>query len=322
MRKLVIFISLIYCLFNLDCTNPTDSQVTSTYKILVSSYEGPQTNLYIRNLDGSEEINLSLGLIYSCCGQFTPDGTKIVFFSYDSIVVSTVKLYVVEKDGNNLKFLSEFLEPYYVHFSISNTDAIYGKRVGDQQQIYKIDYDTNTETNLSNNSYRDGGPIYSPDRLKIAFGRYHNNTISLNIMNNDGSNQTVVYTFSEPYNESLAKMLFTPDGTRIIFYFDGEIYRINVDGTNLKQITESEGFIDTRNLSISPWGDKIVYNEWEKEEFIAHTYIQNIYSDRRYELIELSDPSWDYIFTPNGTVPSKSINKSKRRFTIVISSPL
>lgn len=294
MRYLITFIFSIIFIFNIDCTNPTDSQRTSIYKILIS-----RDNLYIRNIDGSEEINLSPNLKYTFHGRFTPDGTKVGFFSSDSIVISTIKLYVVDTNGNNIKFLSENPEPYGNHFSISNSDIIYPQRIGDRLQIYKVDFETMTEINLSNNSYSDGGAIYSPDGSRIAFGRYSNGTRSLCLMNNDGSNKTIIYTFSEPPSDGLAKMVFTPDGMRLVFYFDGEIFQINVDGSNLKQITESERFIDTMNLSMSPLGDKVIYNEWDPENFVAYTYIHNIYTKQRIELFNLSGPSWDYIFTPN-----------------------
>jgi len=243
---------------------------------------------------------LSSELKNSYSGKFTPDGTRIGFLSSDTNINPIQKVYVIDKDSKNIKYLLELPVHHSGHFSLSNTDVIYEKGTGDRSQIFKVDFQTSIEINLSNNSYHNYEPIYSADRLKIAFARYYKNTRSLCIMNADGSDQTEIYKFIGLSDLGLHNLLFTPDGTRIVFYFQGEIYRINVDGTNLKKLTESGGQIDIRNLSMSPIGDKIVYNEWEISTHISHTFIQNIYGHQKLELFELSEPTWNYIFTPAG----------------------
>ena len=301
MKKLLIFIFLLICLFNFSCTNPTSSPQTSTYKILVSRFESQNNrNLYIRNLDGSEEICLSSNLKYSFNGKFTPDGTKIFFFSSDSNVISRVKFIIVDQDGNNRDCLLETSGVHLHNFSLSNTDMVYVKVMDDRAQIYRLDFETKTEINFSPYPYLDFYPEYSPDRQKIAFVRCYNDTNSIYIMNKEGGELTrILYYYSEN-SSRMTNVRFTADGRKIIFYFKGELFRIDIDGKNLIQLTESEGPIDGRNLTVSPIGYEIVYNEWESEEFIAHTYIQNIFFGTRLELFDLSGPSWDYIFTPNG----------------------
>jgi len=168
--------------------------------------------------------------------------------------------------------------------------------------IYQIDFETKTEINLSNSPYDDHSSNYSSDRLQITYIRRHSDRISLYIMNNDGSNQTELHNNLNQPSMLIGNPRFTPDGSKIIFGFGGEIYSINIDGTNLKQLTKSEGTIILRDLCLSPLGDKMVYNEyeWDKTKYIYHIFIKSIYGPNRTELFQSARDSYNYTFTPDG----------------------
>lgn len=58
------------------------------------------------------------------------------------------------------------------------------------------------------------------------------NRDKLNVMNADGSNQVTLFTS----NSILYSPSWSPDGTAIAFYNNGDLWRINVDGTNARQL--------------------------------------------------------------------------------------
>ncbi|MCP4216057.1 MAG: hypothetical protein GY765_15505, partial [bacterium] len=97
---------------------------------------------------------------------------------------------------------------------------------------------------LTNNTTKDKCPAWSPDGTKIAFyaargGIYE----SIYVMNADGTGQTII-TKNTVHDRSPS---WSPDGARIVFlsYRDSkiELYIIDVNGTNLKQLTYTDGAV-------------------------------------------------------------------------------
>lgn len=139
-------------------------------------------------------------------------------------------------------------------------------------EIYVMNSDGSQQTRLTDNSYLDDSPQWSPDGKKIVFisDRVKSQSIfarDIFIMDADGSNQIrITNNFS---NESPMTPQWSPDGKKILFYdtigYDinldrpiSEIYVINIDGTDLTRLTHNNlGVIDPK---WSPDGTKIVYS--------------------------------------------------------------
>lgn len=81
---------------------------------------------------------------------------------------------------------------------------------------------------------------YSPDGKKIVYASNESGSMNLYIMDADGSGVTQVTHTSHSYNGG---PFFSPDGKRLIFRSDRhqdndlEIYQIDIDGKNEKQLT-------------------------------------------------------------------------------------
>ena len=84
------------------------------------------------------------------------------------------------------------------------------------EEIYAMNPDGSNQTRLTNNSARDGRPVWSPDGTKIAFRSDRDGNEELYIMGFDGSNQTnVTNLLGEEWLHS-----WSPDSTKIAFTSD------------------------------------------------------------------------------------------------------
>jgi TolB protein len=180
-------------------------------------------DIYTANRDGSDLRRLTNFGVYTAEGTLSPDGRTIVFTSLKD---GDLDIYTMSVDGSNLRRLTNIL------------------------------------------GY-DGGPVFSPDGSKIAYRAYHPtdsaevadyrtllaqhivrpNKMEIWIMNADGSDQHQI-THLGGANFAPA---FTPDGRHVIFSSNYknprgrdarnfDLYLINLDGSDLEQVTNDPEF--------------------------------------------------------------------------------
>ena len=90
---------------------------------------------------------------------------------------------------------------------------------------------------------------------KILFSSKRNGVKGVYVMDDDGSNQTLLTDEFGPFPES-----WSPDGKHILFKRRGStLFLMNPDGTNIRRLTENDGNYIGR-CSFSPGGNFIVYN--------------------------------------------------------------
>jgi len=110
-------------------------------------------------------------------------------------------------------------------------------------------------------SFNDGpvyGPAWSPKGDQIAFSWSNNDPPYNNeifIVNSDGSGLTNLTSGQGGYEP----LKWSPDGSQIVFGFDGDIYVMNADGTERTNITNSPLLYEGLD-SWSPDGKKISYD--------------------------------------------------------------
>lgn len=134
--------------------------------------------------------------------------------------------------------------------------------------IVVMNTDGRNKTVLTKKAGNYGSPVFSPDGSKIAFwcrsgGRSERN-FDIYIVNKDGSKEKNLT--NNPTNFSgvpgtIAPIVFSPDGSKIIFVSDrdgnAEIYSMNIDGGDQINLTSNPAHDD--NPDISPDGSKIVF---------------------------------------------------------------
>jgi len=107
----------------------------------------------------------------------------------------------------------------------------------------------------------------------------------------------VSWEWASPYEE--------PKGDKIVFLSDRdgnyEIYMVNIDGSELKRITDSEG--DEYYPDLSPDGTKVTfsYPHSIKNEEDEEIYIMNTDGAGRKKLTDNEAYDWDPCFSPDGS---------------------
>ncbi len=193
----------------------------------------------------------------------------------------------------------------------ARTDADASSPVGIRRQIFVMNANGTNQVNISNDlAHHHSRPAWSPDGSKIAFMRFdldHGFGGDIWIMNADGSNQHVVYT--SPGGLGALYPFFSPDG-RIGFNSDAsghyEVYVINADGSNLRQLTDN---IDAQSAANdwSPDGTKIVFT---RERYRAgsngvrgnsNIFVMNADGTNVIRLTSHGNPDYSPIYSPDGS---------------------
>ena len=258
-------------------------------KIVFQSNRMGNWDIFITDTTGTNIKQLTSGSLNEVTPKWSPDGKKIVY----CIDVDTVNsdIYLMDADGANKKRLTDFpgddSHPNWspdgkkIIFNSAQNTPDYHIPWGQQYvEIFTMNIDGSDKKQISNLKTVSTYPSFSPDGKYIVF-RSVTNEPSLNwdltaadrnseifIMNADGS---------DPKNLS-ANIAYdgwptwSPDGELILFTSNrtgpaniGQLYSIEKDGSNLKQLTNGPGsFIQAtwnKNKKI------YAYQHWETEDY-------------------------------------------------------
>jgi len=158
-------------------------------------------------------------------------------------------------------------------FSTDGRHLIFSIEDKKGELIYRVDKDGTNLKRLTVATGRDDFPAYSPDGSKIVFSssKYLKDDAPANlyIMDSDGSNKRCL-TFGNQFDTF---PVFSHDGKRIYFirsFWYGchshmvhpfwqkeDVYSINIDGSDLKEITNGR-YYDITSLSLFPDDEKIL----------------------------------------------------------------
>ena len=178
-----------------------------------------QTEIYVMNADGSNLVQLTHDGLYDCAPRWSPDESHIIFVRTDPVSFQTVVTTMLP-DGSQMTSLTS---QFWIAF-------------------------------------RSG---YSPDMQHIYFESQQSGFVSvLWAMNADGSNQTRLTTASLRAGD----IAISPDGKHLAFnsYQNSpvgppRIFTVNVDGTDVRQLTHGGPKASDLMPNYSPDGTKIVF---------------------------------------------------------------
>jgi len=125
-------------------------------------------------------------------------------------------------------------------------------------EVYLLDPDSTTATNLSNDAGADGQAVWSPDSTRVAFRTDRDGNGEIYVVNADGTGLTNLT--NDPGDDGHPS--WSGDGTKIAFVTDrdgnSEVYTMNADGSSPTNVTNDSTASDTEP-SWSPDGTTIIF---------------------------------------------------------------
>ena len=210
---------------------PTPTPGAPGVRRIVYAYQDPvskNTDIYTIMSDGTGKKRLTEEFANEFAPDLSPDGSKIVYQSSNTIKIMNV-------DGTNVKTLSEYNTGHTApRFSPDGTKIVYTAipPTGGRASVYIQAAVGGTPILISRDTAAQyGNPDFSPDGNKIVCSRFAVSGLrnGLVIMNNDGSNETTLKSSAA----SLPR--WSPDGSTILYRgtegAGGEIFTIKADGT-------------------------------------------------------------------------------------------
>ena len=253
--------------------------------------DNPFYQMFILNLESGKFWRVSPGLGRTTCGFFHPNGQKIIFASghtnpnYKKEVTEELAKRDEEKQtGRRRRYQWDF-DPYI---------KIYEANLhGDQLKLLTDSPGYNAEGS------------YSPDGNQIVFCSNRDGNLELYIMDSNGQNVRKLTNAPGCYNGG---PFFSPDGKRVIFRADRDkkdwlqIYVINADGTNERQLTKTDGV--NWGPYWHPDGQHIIYSAADHSNPMLRPnydlYLMHVDSGKKWRITFAPGADVLPVFSPDG----------------------
>jgi WD40-like Beta Propeller Repeat/Dipeptidyl peptidase IV (DPP IV) N-terminal region len=205
-------------------------------------------------------------------GVISPGGTRIAFTSYRS---GNRDIYLMDPDGNHVTQITH--DPEDDHQPAWSPDgskiAFASTRAGLGTQVWVMNADGTGATQIT----AEGGfqPAWSPDGQEIAFSRvvklclFDVCSAHIFVAKPNGESATDISGSGDKIDYDPA---WSPDGTRIAFEENRNIWIMEADGSGRVQLTGQESFVQDFAPIWSPDGSKIAF---ERSLNTAQIFVMN-----------------------------------------------
>lgn len=222
-------------------------------KIVFSTY-GPNyssgdynLHLFVRNADGSGEVQITNDPHSDYGAAWSPDGTAIAFTRDMSSASRGFDIYVMQVDPNGVPTGQPVgvVETQYSERTPSwdptSTHLAFEQQVTDYE-IWIVEVATKAATRLTDNTWNDAYPDWAPDGSMIAFSADEHGDFDLRLLSPNGSG-TITDLLTGPEEEM--EPSWSPDSDRIAFVrrsisggaHQTDIFTVAVDGTDVQPVT-------------------------------------------------------------------------------------
>ena len=270
------------------------AQAPQTPKIVFPLIDDGNSEIYLMNPDGTEQVRLTHNKAFDVSPVWSPTGEQILFASNRDGALETRDLYLMDADGKNVKrIFGKSGDRRHPTWSPDGKQIAYTRREQGKGFIYIASIDGKKEEQVAIGAV----PTWSPDGTEIAFitGAIERKQISL--LNVRTHKQKVL--FPKPAKPSwMTSPAWSPSGDKIAFawlhkvplgqFADTQtIYIINRDGTGLQQVI-NDGTGRESSPAWSPRGDELLYTQYINGK---QTQIFKIGLDGG-EPVQLTDPTF------------------------------
>jgi len=225
------------------------------------SQRGPQDHLTIARWDGSGTTSIFVGSPVRS-PDWSPDGSRLAFLA--STDLGPADIWVVQADGTGAVNLTNDEDPgayAWVRWSPDGSRLVFeSTRSGSQgRDIWALAPDGTGLTNLTDAPGTDRWARWSPSGDRIAYVRAVE-PHELWVMGADGNDPTLVTAPVGPAAPaSAAAPAWSPDGARIAFVADGDLWVVGVDGAGRINLTDGRALVLDAELAWSHDGSRIAF---------------------------------------------------------------
>ncbi|MEP7015535.1 MAG: MopE-related protein, partial [Verrucomicrobiota bacterium] len=238
-------------------------------KIAFTSLRDGNYEIYVMNIDGTDQTRLTNDATANKLPSFNGDGSKIAFVAARD---GNSEIYVMNADGTGQTNLTN--NPafdYYPNFSADGSKIVFTSDRDGNGEIYVMNANGTGVTRLTNDPADDTTPSFSADGTKILFSSVRDGNYEIYVMNSDGTGQMRLTNNSDFDSDPH----FSADGSKIVFSSarDGnaEIYIMNANGSG--QTNLSNNSTDDTYPAFNADSSKIAFNALRDGNF--EIYVMN-----------------------------------------------
>ena len=263
MRKLIqlgfiwfIISTLISCVTNKEqeiknSIKSTDLSDTIN-KNIIAYFNQPDNSIYILTDFKHKKKLLTVEDGNTTWPIYSPDGKRIAFTGTIKGLLATYT--INSENGKDLKLITSPKGELHEGVLDWHTDGsliCVTKNLEGNAEIYTV-FDSTNMNNITNHKHWDFFPLSHSDN-QISFWTSRDDSLkdimqynyqSVYTVNTDGSNLTKRFQIAEMTNKSVGNGIFpaiSPNGKTYVFMMNLDLYSINMDGSNLKNLTQSKG---------------------------------------------------------------------------------
>jgi Tol biopolymer transport system component len=194
----------------------------------------------MKNLQNSNPLQLTNDVENHYVPQISPDNRTVIFVKYDSASDMGQAFTIPASGGTETLISSPTVDVWTPSYTPDGTKIVFEDDILDTINIMSTNgTGMKVLTNPGGTAYFDGFPSVSPNGKKLVFSRYGKSTQTAGedvyIANIDGTGVTQLTTTGATADSW--DPIFV--NTKIVFVNNGDIYSMNYDGTNLKNISNN-----------------------------------------------------------------------------------